>query len=173
MDIQGKWHGNPYYDHSIKKWLITFETSERPNIFDLLKDKVLSIVIKEYSEKRSLNANRLLWECLGKIAAQLRADKWDIYLMMLKRYGQYTYVCVPPEAVKKTKKQWRECEELGIIDINGRPAMQLLCYFGSSTYDKKEFSVLLDGVISEMKEMGIQTPSEREFEEVIKSWKVS
>ena len=173
MDIKGKWHGNPYYDHSIKKWLITFETSERPNIFDLLKDKVLSIVIKEYSEKRSLNANRLLWECLGKIAAQLRADKWDIYLMMLKRYGQYTYVCVPPEAVEKTKKQWRECEELGIIDINGRPAMQLICYFGSSTYDKKEFSVLLDGVISEMKEMGIQTPSEREFDEVIKSWKVS
>ena len=173
MDIKGKWHGNPYYDHSIKKWLITFETSERPNIFDLLKDKVLSIVIKEYSEKRSLNANRLLWECLGKIAAQLRADKWDIYLMMLKRYGQYTYVCVPPEAVEKTKKQWRECEELGLIDINGRPAMQLICYFGSSTYDKKEFSVLLDGVISEMKEMGIQTPSEREFDEVMKSWKVS
>ena len=173
MDIKGKWHGSPYYDHSIRKWLITFETDDRPTIWDLLKDKVLSITIKEYSEKRSLNANRLLWECLGKIASHLRADKWDIYLMMLKRYGQYTYVCVPPNAVEKTKKQWRECEELGIININGREAMQLICYFGSSTYDKKEFSVLLDGVISEMKEMGIQTPSEREFEQVMESWKVS
>jgi hypothetical protein len=44
----------------------------------------------------------------------------------------------------------------------------MLCYFGSSTYNSKEFSILLDGVISEMKEMGLDTPTDREFKRVIK-----
>ena len=34
----------------------------------------------------------------------------------------------------------------------------MLCYFGSSTYNSKEFSVLLDGVVSEMQELGLQPP---------------
>ena len=46
----------------------------------------------------------------------------------------------------------------------------MLCYFGSSTYDTKEFSVLLDGVISEMREMGIQTPTSEEMERMKIEW---
>lgn len=167
----GRWHGEPFRDFKSKKWYITFEVDEAPTIFDKLREKVLSITIKEFKENRTDRQNRLLWECIGQIAAELRADKWDVYLKMLRRYGKYTYICVIPEAVEAIKKQWRECEEIGDIDINGRKSVQLLCYFGSSTYDKKEFSVLMDGVISEMKEMGLTTPSERELERYIEAWK--
>lgn len=141
----------------IIKWLFN---QDREKLFE----------VKEHHEKRSLNANRLLWECLGEIATVLRCDKWDVYLKMLKRYGKYTYICVKPNVVDAVKKQWRECEELGEIDINGEKAIQMICYFGSSTYDSKEFSVLLDGVISEMEEMGLETPSDKEFERIIKAW---
>lgn len=153
------------------KWQIMLEVDEEPKIYDQLKDKDLNIEIKQFREKRSLNANRLFWDCLGKIATALRTDKWSIYLQMLKRYGKYTYICVKPNVVEAVKNQWRECEEIGEIDINGQKSIQLLCYFGSSTYDSKEFSVLLDGVISEMKEMGLTTPSDEEFERVIEEWK--
>ena len=153
------------------KWQIMLEVDEEPKIYDQLKDKDLNIEIKQFREKRSLNANRLFWDCLGEIATALRTDKWSIYLQMLKRYGKYTYICVKPNVVEAVKNQWRECEEIGEIDINGQKSIQLLCYFGSSTYDSKEFSVLLDGVISEMKEMGLTTPSDEEFERVIEEWK--
>lgn len=153
------------------KWQIMLEVDEEPKIYDQLKDKDLNIEIKQFREKRSLNANRLLWDCLGEIATALRTDKWSIYLQMLKRYGKYTYICVKPNVVEAVKNQWRECEEIGEIDINGQKSIQLLCYFGSSTYDFKEFSVLLDGVISEMKEVGLTTPSDEEFERVIEEWK--
>ena len=46
----------------------------------------------------------------------------------------------------------------------------MLCYFGSSTLDSKEFSVLLDGVISEMKEMGLETPTSKEMQRAIERW---
>lgn len=97
-------------------------------------------------------------------------DKWSIYLLMLKRYGKYTYICVKPNAVPAIKKQWRECEELGEIDINGEKAVQMLCYFGSSTYNTKEFSHLLDGVISEMDLIGLETPGEKELERAVEQW---
>lgn len=84
---------------------------------------------------------------------------------MLRRYGKYTYIVVKKSVVDKVKEQWRECEVVGEITVNGQKAVQMLCYFGSSTYDTKEFSVLLDGVISEMQEMGLETPADRDVRE--------
>lgn len=144
---------------------VTFSCNEESVLRELvdLKDSLLSIKAKKYRKKRSLDANALLWHCLGEIANSLNADKWDVYLTMLKRYGKYTYVCVKPNMVEAMKMQWRECEVVGDININGTDAVQMLCYFGSSTYDTKEFSTLLDGVVSEMKEMGLPTPTSKEM----------
>ena len=139
----------------IVKWLFG---QDRNKLFD----------VTEHREKRSKDANALLWACLGELAGALRSDKWAVYLQMLKRYGTYTYICVKPKAVEAVKKQWRESEEIGTINIDGEEAVQMLCYFGSSTMNSKEFSILLDGVISEMKEMGLDTPADRELERAIK-----
>lgn len=126
--------------------------------------------LKEHKEKRSLDANGLLWACLQEIASALRTDKWSVYLQMLKRYGKFDYVIVREKAVEAMKKQWRELEEVGEIDVHGEKAVQLLCYYGSSTYDKKEFSVLLDGVMSEMREIGLIPPPDRQTEELLAAW---
>lgn len=134
------------------------------------QDREKLFEISEHREKRSRNANALLWACLGDIAREIGADKWDVYLQMLKRYGIYTYICVKPKAVEAVKKQWRESEEIGKVMINGEEAVQMLCYYGSSTYNTKEFSALLTGVISEMQEMGLMTPSDHELEKALEQW---
>lgn len=133
------------------------------------KDKTWEL--KEQRGKRSLDANGMLWACLQEIATAVRSDKWSIYLQMLKRYGRFDYVIVKKKAVEMMKRQWRELEEVGEIDIHGEKAVQLLCYYGSSTYDRKEFSVLLDGVISEMKEIGLTPPPDRQTRELLEKWK--
>ncbi len=126
-------------------------------------DKIASmgktrITLKKFRAKRSLDANALLWACIGKIAENVKADKWDVYLEMLKRYGQYTYVVVKPNIVDEFRQQWRETQVVGEIDIHGQKGIQMLCYFGSSMYNSKEFSVLLDGVLDEMEGMGLSRP---------------
>ncbi len=143
-----------------------FPVNEIPNL--LMKD--LDIKAVQHREKRSLDANGLLWHCLQEIAVALKTDKWSVYLMMLKRYGKFTYVVVKPNVVEAMKSQWRESEVVGEIDINGKKGMQMLCYFGSSTYNTKEFSVLLDGVISEMKEIGLQPPTTQDMRRALEEY---
>lgn len=130
----------------------------------------LVITAKKYREKRSLDANATLWYCLDKIAAALGTDKWNVYLQMLRRYGKFTHVIVKQQAVEAMKRQWRECEIVGDITVNGQNAVQMLCYFGSSTYNTQEFSRLLDGAISEMKEMGLDTPLPEDVRAALERW---
>jgi hypothetical protein len=162
-DVSRDWMTNQYN--------ITFTVEPSViNSIDSIKDcEKLSIKAVKYRKKRSLDANALLWSCLGQIASSLQADKWDIYLQMLKRYGKYTYICVKPNMVDSVRSQWRETEVVGDVNINGSEAVQMLCYFGSSTLDTQEFSVLLDGVISEMREMGLETPTSREMQMALES----
>jgi hypothetical protein len=153
--------------------VISFTLNEKAALSEVDKIKgceKLAIKAVKYRERRSLDANALLWKCIGDIASALRADKWDIYLQMLKRYGQYTYICVKPQMVDAVKAQWRETEVVGEVDINGKKAIQMLVYFGSSTLDTREFSVLLDGVISEMKEMGLQPPLSEDMRRALEQW---
>lgn len=155
---------------------ITFSVNEKSTIlpeYEKLKNcKKLRIKAVQYREKRSLDANAYLWVLLQKLAEALRSDKWSIYLQMLKRYGQFTYIVVKPGAVEAVKRQWRECEEVGKIDVNGTEAVQMLCYYGSSTYDTKEMSVLIDGVVSECQELGIETLPPNELQRIKESWGV-
>lgn len=153
------------------KLIISFEVDQLPSdLGDLQGCGTLDVTAKRHRNRRSLNANALLWKCLSEIASALRADKWDIYLQMLRAYGESTYVCVKPQAVEMLKRQWRECEEIGALNINGKPAVQMLCYYGSSTYDTKQFSVLLDGVIYEMKQMGLETPTSEQMRHSLEEW---
>lgn len=157
--------------------LITFSVNEKnivlPEYEKLKNCKKLRIKAVQYREKRSLDANAYLWVLLQKLAEMLRTDKWSVYLQMLKRYGQFTYIVVKPGAVEAVKKQWRECEEIGEIDVNGTKAVQMLCYYGSSTYDTKEMSVLIDGVVSECQELGIETLPPAELQRIKEQWGVN
>ena len=172
MEFTGQIH-NVSRDWQSGQYQITFTVNEAGAINEVnnIKDcEKLNIRAVKFRSKRSLDANGLLWVCLGQIAEVLRTDKWNVYLQMLKRYGKYTYICVKPNVVDAVKVQWRESEIVGETTINGKEAVQMLCYFGSSTYNTKEFSVLLDGVISEMREMGLQTPASQEMERALQQW---
>ena len=132
--------------------------------------KVYDLV--EHKEKRSLNANGLLWHCIGQIAAKMRLDKWDVYLDLLKHYGTYTYVLCKPAAVDKMREVWRETEILGEVEVGEKKekAVQLLCYYGSSTFTTKEFSVRLEGTIETMKNIGLEPPTSVQMQEALLAW---
>ena len=147
--------------------VVSFEIQAEPEDLEKYIDMDLDISFAKHRNRRSLDANALLWACLGEIARALGTDNWSVYLYMLERYGKYTYILVKPEAVEAVRSQWREIKVVGDTTLEGAPMKQILCFFGSSTYDSKEFSYLIEGVISEMKEMHLEAPSSEEMIAII------
>ena len=153
------------------KYTITFEVVDG-NMGELEKyaDKELALTIKQHREKRSTNANALLWACIQDIVNTLGGDKWDVYLQMLRKYGQYTFIEMPEEALPRFREIYRECDVVGSRYTDEKSYYQVLCYYGSSTYNTKEFSVLLDGVIDDMRQAGIETPTSADLKAALDEW---
>lgn len=159
-------------DYVKEEWklTITSKDSQLAKDFEKLNNSDVSIELKKYRDRRSLNANAYLWKCLQEIAEAIGSDKWDVYLQMIKRYGKHIYIVVKPAAVKDFMKSWRECEIIGDIIVNGQKGVQLLCYPGSSEYDTEEMRKLINGVVSEMKDMDLRIPATEDLERAIAEW---
>lgn len=155
---------------------ITFSVNEKANVkaeYDKIKDvKKLKVKVDKYREKRSLDANAYMWVLLQKMAATMKTSKEELYIEMLSRYGIFTHIIVKPHIVDRVKAEWRTVKELGEVTVNGITGIQLQCYFGSSTYSTKEMSVLIDGVVSECKEIGIETLPPDELQRMKEMWGV-
>ena len=144
-----------------EKAVISFEVTADPADVERYKDKELDITIVRHSKKRGLAANAMLWACLGEIAAEARTDNWSAYLYMLERYGKYSTILIKAEALPDLRRVWRETRVVGEREDG---MVEVLCFYGSSTYTTAEFSRLLDGVVSDMKELGLTPPPSREMQ---------
>jgi hypothetical protein len=160
-------------DWDTNQFNITFSINENSvvNEVDKLKDCKLSIKAVKYKQKRSLDSNAYAWVLMQKIAEAVNSDKWSIYLECLKKYSRaFSHVIVKPEAVEKMKELYRTCVDLGEISVNGITGHQLQVYYGSSTFNTKEMSVFIDGIVSECKELGIETLTSEELERMKAAW---
>lgn len=156
------------------EYSVTFTINE-PEALNALRKfkedgKLIMAEVDEYRNKRGRDANACLWWCLGRIAKALTTDTWAVYLKMLRRYGVFETVTVNVDALENLRKKWRESEIIGSRIINKRLYCDVNLYFGSSTYDTEEFSALLDGVISEMKDMGLEPPLPEEVRTALEKW---
>ena len=139
----------------ILQWLFT---QDREKIFE----------VKEHKEKRSLNSNSYCWVLITKIADVLRSSKEEVYLQMLKRYGQSELVSVLSDI--NVNGYFKYYEVAGTSQLNGKEFTHYKVYKGSSEYDTREMSVLIDGVVSEAKLLGIETLTPEELERIKSAW---
>lgn len=158
MRVSGKIVG-ANIDFRSGKPTISFEVNERNDfkqMVDELKDcERLSIEVKKFRPRRSLDSNNYAWALITEIGNVLRANKEDIYLLMLKRYGQSEIISVLSHI--PIHEYVKYCEEAGESTLNGKLFKHYKVYKGSSEFDTREMSIFIDGVVSEAKELGIQT----------------
>ena len=172
MELRGtiKRLGNTFPERKI---LIELETDGRLEDIEKLQGKDLDITLKAHREKRSLDANAFLWSCLGKMGGVLNEPTYDMYLYSLEKYGKFIFVQVIENAYEDLKRMWRHTkiidDFIGLNPITGEKEkyLEVLCFFGSSTYNSKEFSRLLEGVISDMEQMGLERPTDEHLKAII------
>lgn len=160
------------FDYATKKALLTLSINEEADAKQLvcseLRDVEISIKIDKRRKKRSLNANSYAWKLIGEISDILRASKNEIYLLMLKRYGQSEMVSVL--AAVSMDKYFKYFEEAGESRLNGKLFKHYRIYKGSSEFDTREMSVFIDGIVSEAKALGIQTETPEELLNIKSLW---
>ena len=159
-------------DFRTNKPTISFEVNERSDfesLVDEMRDKdKLSIEVKEFRQHRSLNANAYAWLLIGKIADVVRASKDEIYLKLLKLYGQSELISVLSHV--PIGNYIKYYEEAGESKLNGKNFTHYRVYKGSSEFDSREMSIFIDGVVSEAKELGIQTETPNQIAEMKARW---
>lgn len=130
--------------NEINKWLYS-------------QDEETLFEIKELKRHRTLTQNSYLWKLINEIANQVGKTKEDVYLQMLKDYGQSEIISVKSN-----------------IDITGYfKYYEVICtidkftnyriYKGSSEFTTLEMKYLLDGVIQECENLGIPTLTEEQI----------
>jgi len=141
------------------------------SMVDQLKDTPIDVEIKKHRNKRSLDANAYAWVLIGKLAEALRMDKADIYKQAIREIGgTSTIVCVPDKALEALQNGWKTKgigwqTETMPSKLDG--CTNVVLYYGSSTYDTKQMSLLIDHLVQDAKEQGIETLPPAELERMI------
>lgn len=126
------------------------------------------ITVKEDRNRRSLDANAYCWHLINELGNALRMDKEAVYLEMLKSYGQSEIFSIRSNV--DVKGYFKYYDTIGKGYANGREFTHYKVYKGSSEYDTREMSILIDGVIEECRAQGIETATPAELEQIKAAW---
>jgi len=144
--------------------------------------KTLELKVKR--EGRSHTANSYMWCLVGLMSKKLILPKGDVYIRMIKRYGKFHQLSTKDVALTELIRTWDTkntsverteslCEVTNSFRSKGILWHELDCYEGSSDYDKKEFSVLLQGIISDCEILGINTMTPQEIKGLMDNYEGS
>lgn len=141
-------------------------------LWQLDKDKQYEI--KEYKKRRSLDANSYCWVLCKKIADKLRITKEEVYVKAIHEVGKFEILPIKDEAVDTFIKAWSSkgigwlCEVLNKSKLDGYT--NVIAYYGSSIYDTKEMSILIDNIVQEARQLEIETMTPKELEQLMSMW---
>lgn len=171
----GRWKNKPKRDIDTGKWLMVILTDEPPIVYDTTKDDMLDIKIEKHRDGRSDRANRYFHKLVGEIAKVQKVSMIEVKNQMISDYG-----CVDeemPDIQLKASVDWRRIEKIHLqptteysVGDDGILYYRYKVMRGSHTYNTKEMSVLIDGVVQEAKELGIETLPPCEIERMKQLW---
>lgn len=165
-------------DFRTNKPQLTLEVNELNDFKQLVDDmngcEKLSIEIKPFRKRRSLDANAYAWVLMDRLAEKLKESKENIYREYIRNIGgNNEMVCIKNDAVERLREAWHR-NGLGWQTETTKSKLDgctnVILYYGSSTYDTAQMSRLLDLIIQDCKEQGIQTDTPDEIARLKALW---
>ena len=142
--------------------------------YDELANGDIRIDIKKYHPLRSLDASARAWVIIDEIAEKTGERKYDVYRKAIQDIGGvYDIFCGEEAAIRTLCRNWRDRGEGWMAEIT--PSKLPGCsnaklWYGSSVYDSKQMSDLIDSLIQEANNLGIPTMSPKEEERLLAQW---
>lgn len=165
-------------DFSTGKPTVCFEINERNDfkqmVDDLGKKERLTIEVKPYRERRSLDANAYFFVLADKLAEKTGVPKETIYREAVKNVGGVSeVVCVKNSAVERLCEAWRRNGlgwQVDTIPSKIEGCTNVVLYYGSSTYNTEQMSRLIDNIVQDCKAVGIETMTPNQIAEMKSRW---
>lgn len=158
------------------KQRITFQVEgDARAFFQSHRDKPVELTAKQPRKKRSLDANAYAWVLMDRLAAELGLTKTEVYHACIREIGGVSQtVCVPSGGVDKLREGWKH-NGLGWIS-DAMPSKipgctNVILYYGSSTYDSRQMSALIDAVVEACRAVDIETATPAEIERYKEEWR--
>lgn len=157
---------------------VSFRTKERATASELSNQvsEGWQIDCKKKKNRRSLDANAYCWVLLDRLATVLQKPKGEIYKQYIRDVGGNSEtVCVVNKAVDKLCSSWSK-NGLGWqtdtfpSKIDG--CTNVVLYYGSSEYDTKQMSRLINLIVEDCKAQGIETMTPDELSALLDRWEV-
>ena len=137
---------------------------------------LLKLQIKKHNPKRSKDANSMCWAMCSDIGNALRPPlpKEEVYRRAIREVGEYEPLPIRADAVETFQRRWA-AKGTGwfaeVIDDSKLPGYKLVfAYYGSSTYDSATMGRLIDFLVDDARQMGLNIPASKEQEEALKAW---
>jgi hypothetical protein len=142
----------------------------------LKNENKLNIELKKYRKSRSLNANNYFWKILQELCELAEIDTIEEYKRRVKELGIFRRFRIENENIKTFEKMWTAqgiawfCEIADTEYIGDTEFKIINAYYGSSSFNSKQMSRLIDGVVQDCKPYGIETKTPEEIESLLRSW---
>lgn len=152
------------------------------SINDIKDVEKLNIKAVKFRKKRSLDANAYYWVLITKMAEALNTSKPFMHNYIMRKYGQIAlfdgqaaYIVLPD-----TEQAEKQIDESQIYHLkptsevkqgkDGKMYRTYMMLKGSHTFDTKEMSHLINGLVSDAQELGIETLPPDELERMVNAW---
>ena len=165
------------YETRKTKISLLLDTKDIEVVEQLKKENKLIVMLKKWFKKRSLDANAYCWVICDLIAKELSKDgtvvtKETVYKDAILQIGTFEPMIIEEKAYSNIKRIW-EKQGLGFLiqEVSRKDkCIKVHCYYGSSTYDSKEMSLLIQLLVDLAKTLNIETKTPAEIKSLLESW---
>ena len=137
-------------------------------------DAEYDVKIEKHRKHRSRDANSYMWVLADKIADATHTSKDDVYRKAIREAGVFTDLIASTKATEAIIRSWSDKGIGWFADsfsssVDGCKRVRL--YYGSSTYNSKEMSRLIDSLVDEAKGLHIETMTPDELARIKATWR--
>mgnify|MGYP002624280617 FL=1 len=167
-----------YKDRDGKHWVISFTTEGKVDgdKFDELAKVDCDIEIKKHREIRSKNANAYFHVLVNKIAGETGESDEEVKVRLITSYGtlartkdgKYLMFVLPRDA--DATDYYKYAVLFDQRQVNGITCNVWKVYKDSHKMDTKEMSRVIDGAVTEAKELGIETETPAQLARMKEKW---
>jgi len=136
--------------------------------------KVFAAALSIFRQRRSGAANRYMWELCRKIGNRMDKSDVEVYREHILLQNIYKRIEINADAAETFKTSWAMhgigwlCETEDYAPQEGY--VTLRAYYGSSTYNTKQMSRLIDTLIQDCEALELQTRPQAELDAMLSYW---